>query len=253
MATEAVIRRSIRTQIQTAETPPRRYADAALAVLIVSDVRLYREGMRDNLATRPQFSVVAAAANETEALNLVAEMHPDVVIIDMATRQSLNVARNVRQLDPRPRVVGFGVEEVEGEILACAEAGLAGYVPCDASLDDLVERIASISRGELLCTPRMAAAMFRRLELRQDAPDPRAVGTILTAREREVLKLIDGGFSNKEIAAKLHIEVSTVKNHVHNLLEKLHVRSRMQAAAHLGSHLSVRQRAAGLAFPGDAD
>ena len=217
-------------------------SNGSLRLLIVADVRLYREGMRDSLAQRPQFSLVATAADADEALRLAVEIQPDVVIVDMATRQSLGVARNIRERAPDLYVVGFGVEEIEGEILACAEAGLAGYVPCDASLDDLCARIEGIVRGELLCTPRMAAAMFRRLELRPQANLPQAHGLVLTAREREVLKLIDGGLSNKEIATSLHIEVSTVKNHVHNLLEKLHVTSRMQAAAHLGSHLSVRQR-----------
>ena len=198
--------------------------------------------MRDSLATRPQFSLVATAADADDALRMSADLRPDVVIVDMATRQSLGVVRTIREQAPDLHIVGFGVEEVEGEILACAEAGLAGYVPCDASLDDLCVRIAGIVRGELMCTPRMAAAMFRRLELRRHTDGPQAQGLVLTAREREVLKLIDGGLSNKEIAMRLHIEVSTVKNHVHNLLEKLHVSSRMQAAAHLGSHLSVRQR-----------
>src|SRR5262249_10913963 len=143
---------------------------------------------------------------------------------------------------PQVRVIGFGVEEIEGEILACAEAGLAGYVPCDASLDDLVVRVESVLRGELLCTPRMAATLFHRLETQagNGRGEPQAVA--LTAREREVLRLIDGGLSNKEIAVRLRIEVSTVKNHVHKVLEKLNVTSRAQAAARLGTHVSSRQR-----------
>ena len=196
---------------------------------------------------------MATAGDQAETILLISDLQPDVVIIDMATRQSLDVVRSIRRADPRIRVVGFGVQEVEGEILACAEAGLAGYVPCEASLDELVERTLRIMRGELLCTPRMAAAMFRSLELRKSAYDEGGIGAVLTAREREVLRLIDGGLSNKEIASSLHIEVSTVKNHVHNLLEKLHVTSRMQAAAQLGSHLTVRQRVLGLASQSDLD
>lgn len=217
--------------------------DKALRLLIVADVRLYREGLHGSLSGRPQFSVVGVASDVDEALRLTVDIRPDVVIVDMASRQSLAVIRGIRHQAPNVQVVGFGVEEVEGEILACAEAGLAGYVPCDASLDDLVMRIESVFRGELMCTPRMAAALFRRLELRgqnSDAPQPQ--GLILTARERQVLRLIDGGLSNKEIAVELHIEISTVKNHVHNVLDKLQVTSRMQAAAQLGTHVSVRQR-----------
>ena len=108
-------------------------------------------------------------------------------------------------------------------------------------------------RGELLCTPGWLPRCFAGSSLREPVVEERGISSILTAREREVLRLIDGGLSNKEIAANLHIEVSTVKNHVHNLFEKLHVTSRMQAAAHLGSHVSVRQRALTRAGPHELD
>jgi two-component system nitrate/nitrite response regulator NarL len=253
VAADALVRVSTQRDVPSPGGDGRSAVDPPVRLLIVSDVRLYRQGMQDSLANRPQFSTVAAAGDVAEAVGILDGLHPEVVIVDMATRQSLDVVRTIRLRDPDTRIVGFGVEEVEGEILACAEAGLAGYVPCDASLDDLVERVSRILRGELLCTPRMAAALFRRLELREPRPTQRAFGLVLTPREREVLKLIDGGLSNKEIAARLHIEVSTVKNHVHNLLEKLNVRSRMQAAARLGSHLSVRQRAIGAPDDGIGD
>ena len=223
-----------------------------IRLLVISDVRLYREGMQSSLATRPRFSTVEAVADADGALRVMAKVRPDVVIVDMATRHSLDIVRDLRQqCDASTRIVGFGVEEVEGEILALAEAGLAGYVPSDASLDDLVERVDAILRGELLCTPRMAAAMFRHIELRGPSQHTEALSVILTTREREVLKLIDRGLSNKEIAGALHIEVSTVKNHVHNVLEKLDVPSRLQAAARLGGHVSVRQRSTGPAAPAD--
>jgi len=211
-------------------------------VLIVADVRLYREGMRASIADRPPFAVVGAAANFDEAIRLTLDTRPDVVIVDMATKQSLAIARLIRHHAPQVRVIGFGVEEIEGEILACAEAGLAGYVPCDASLNDLVVRVESVLRGELLCTPRMAATLFHRLETQAEGGQRPPLGVVLTAREREVLRLIDGGLSNKEIAVRLHIEMSTVKNHVHKMLEKLNVTSRAQAAARLGTHVSARQR-----------
>ena len=212
-------------------------------VLIVADVRLYREGIQASLSNLPQqFTVIGAVSNAEEALRRAADAPPHIVIVDMATRNSFAVVRSIRQGLPDAHVVGFGVDEVEGEVLACAEAGLAGYVPSDASLDELVMRVASVHRGELLCTPRMAATLFRRLELRERGAEPQPQAVLLTGREQEVLKLVDEGLSNKEIATQLNIELSTVKNHVHNVLDKLKVTSRMQAAARLGSHVSVRQR-----------
>jgi two-component system nitrate/nitrite response regulator NarL len=148
----------------TPETPVR--------ILIVADVRLYLEGLHASLALRPNFLVVGAASNVDEALALCSGMNPDVAIVDMATKHSLSVVRSLRRHRPVMRVVGFGVEEQEGEILACAEAGLAGYVPSDASLDDLVMRVESVHRGELMCTPKIAATLFRRLEANAHADPP---------------------------------------------------------------------------------
>ncbi|HEX4914312.1 MAG TPA: response regulator transcription factor [Vicinamibacterales bacterium] len=211
-------------------------------LIIVADVRLYREGIHASLSKLPQFLVIGAVGSAEEALKLGIHTAPDVVIVDMATRNSLAVVRTIRQDLPSAHIIGFGVDEVEGEVLACAEAGLSGYVTSDASLDELVAGIESACRGELLCTPKMAATLFRTLEQRRrdEVSQPKSV--ILTAREREVLRLVDEGLSNKEISARLSIEVSTVKNHVHNLLDKLQVTSRLQAAARLGTHVSVRQR-----------
>lgn len=217
-------------------------ATASIRLLILAEVRLYREGMSNSLGSRDRFTVVGAAATLPEALALADTGNPDVIIVDMATRDSLSAVRTLREGMPDIPLVGFGVDEVEGEILACAEAGLAGYVPCDATLDDLVMRIESVCRGELMCTPKIAASLFRRLEARRLATTISPDALTLTARERDVLILIDAGLSNKDIASRLNIEVSTVKNHVHNLLEKLNVTTRAQAAAQLGTHVSTREQ-----------
>lgn len=208
--------------------------DNSVRLLIVADVRLYREGILTSLSNRPPLLVVGAAATLEEALRLTASLSPHVVIIDMATRGRTSIVRGIRDAAPCVSIVGFGVEEIESEILACAEAGLSGYIPCDASIDELVTCIVSVCRGELRCTPRVAATLFRHLEV-HDIGDPRVERHVLTGREREVLGLIEQGLSNKEIALRLHIEVSTVKNHVHNVLEKLQVPSRLHAARRSGT------------------
>jgi DNA-binding NarL/FixJ family response regulator len=212
-------------------------------LLVIAEVRLYREGIRNALAARPHFEVAGTASNAGDALTLIASQQPDVVIVDMATRQSLEIARTIHEqapgIAPALKIVAFGVEELEGDVLACAEAGLAGYVPFDASVDDLAERVESVARGELMCTPKIAAALFRKMHGRSDAEggSPDVVG--LTSREREVLVLLNDGFSNKEIATKLFIEVCTVKNHVHHILDKLQVTSRAQAVMKLSDSRRV--------------
>jgi DNA-binding NarL/FixJ family response regulator len=216
-----------------------RGADSRVRLMIVASVRLYREGMQASLARRPELSILGAASTVEDALGLMIPAPPDIVIIDIAGRDSLMDVRTIRHHLPDLPIVGFGVQEVEAEILACAEAGLAGYVPRDASLDDLVRRLESVHQGELLCTPRIAATLFRRLAAHAHSERSSAEVLSLTAREREVLRLIDAGLSNKEIAVRLHIEVCTVKNHVHHLLEKLRVSSRTQAAARLGAYTAL--------------
>ena len=223
---------------------PRIPGREKVRVLPVAEVRLYREGLASNLGGRENLHVVGMAANREEASMLVASLQPDVVVLDMATRDSLEIVRAISGSAPKVRILAFAIEELDREILACAEAGVAGYVPCEASTDDLVAAIESVMRGELLCPPRTAALLLRRLASLAKGGQTQMPGLSLTGREREIVVLINEGLSNKEIAQRLNIEVATVKNHVHNLLEKLHVSTRAQAAAHLRGGAGRASRAA---------
>jgi DNA-binding NarL/FixJ family response regulator len=202
-----------------------------VAVLIVADVRLYREGLAASLANREHLRIVAASGGRVEALARAREIPPDVVVVDIATRESLELIADLRRESPGSKILAFAVEEVTSDILECAEAGAAGYVAADASIDDLVAAIERIAREELVCSPRIAARLFRRMSERADGWLPGNQSRTLTSRERQVLDFIRQGHSNKEIAQKLNIAEPTVKNHVHHLLEKLEVTSRAQAAA----------------------
>jgi DNA-binding NarL/FixJ family response regulator len=146
--------------------------------------------------------------------------------------------RAVAEQAPATRVVVLGLPAGDQALLDCAEAGAAGYVSRDASLADLKAALQSAVLGELRCTPRDAAALLRRVALlaaQRSGPAP--TGAALTQREVEIAGLIDGGLSNKEIARRLGIEVSTVKNHVHNILEKLQVHRRGEAVSQLRPRL----------------
>ena len=200
-----------------------------ISLLIVADVRLYREGLSGSLGRRGHLTVVGEAGSREAALPLIASHPPNVVVLDMATRDSLAIVRAISSAAPSVKIIAFAVEELDSEILACAEAGVAGWVPREASMDDLVASIEGVAREELVCSARMAATLFRRLA--SLTRTPQLPGDPLTGREREIAALIDRGLSNKEIAQRLKIEVATVKNHVHSILGKLHVASRAQAAA----------------------
>jgi DNA-binding NarL/FixJ family response regulator len=229
-------------QMSAAESSPalRSPGDAvhsdAVRVFILADVRLYREGLARALDQQHGLSVVGTASVCDEALAQLATIPTDIVLLDVAMTNAVATARSLLASTPSLKVVAFAVGDRDDDVLAVAEAGLAGYVPRDASLEDLALAILSAARGEVHCSPRTAATLFRRLATL-------AVGhstgsyTPLTARELEIARLVGRGLSNKEIAAQLSIEVATVKNHVHNVLEKLKLRRRAEVTArvHAGS------------------
>jgi two-component system nitrate/nitrite response regulator NarL len=176
-------------------------------------------------------SVVASASDVTEGLeewNMLDEA-PDVILLDTAPPDADIRIRALLAALPDTRVLALTVPNRESEILAVAEAGIAGFVTSDASVAELVAAIESVARGEALCPPSVVAALMRRLaSLARSWADPTEP---LTIREREILELIDEGLSNKQIAQRLRIELPTVKNHVHHILGKLGVQRRTEAAA----------------------
>jgi DNA-binding NarL/FixJ family response regulator len=201
-----------------------------IRVAVVAEVRLYRDGIAQALERDPRFEVVVVAGTSAEGIALIAERLPDVALVDLATRDGPALVRALLAEAPEVFVVTLGVDEDEDQLLPLAEAGMAGYVSREGSLDDLLATMESVSRGESLCSPRIAAALLRRVaalagEHRRPEPAP------LTAREQQVLALVEQGLSNKQIARALTIQVPTVKNHVHTILEKLQVSRRGEAAA----------------------
>jgi two-component system, NarL family, nitrate/nitrite response regulator NarL len=196
--------------------------------VVVSEIRLYREGIILLLGRDPHLDVIGAAATHRDAGPLLEEA-PDVVLLDTPLA---NADAALAELGaPAQKVVVLGVAEQEADVIAWAEAGAAGYVSREGSRDDLSAALEAAAAGETIASPRMVAALLRRLNaVAHDATSRDATAT-LTPRERQVAELIGEGLSNKEIASVLCIEVTTAKNHVHNILRKLGVSGRGQAAA----------------------
>jgi len=212
-----------------------------IRILIVDDTRLYREGLAQILGRDDRLSVVGVAGERDDALACVRELDPDIVLLHMGMPDSFEILRAMVATAPRTKVVGLRVAETEDEVLACAESGIAGYLLREGSVDDLLSTVESVARGEVLCSPRVAATLLRRVATLAVERRSRAVAANLTPREREIVGLIDEGLSNKEIAFRLSIEVHTVKNHVHNTLEKLKVHRRGEAAARLREDGTARR------------
>jgi two-component system, NarL family, nitrate/nitrite response regulator NarL len=201
----------------------------ALTVVIVGSVRLYREGLAEMISCQPQFEVVATPASGAAALACVCELVPDISLIDMAMLDSVGAVRAIAEAVPRVKIVALAVPETESHILACAEAGVAGYVPRDGSLSDLMATLASVGRGETICSARIAASLLRRVALLANHDQPRSSLGRLTPREAQIMELMEEGLSNKQIARRLRIGLPTVKNHVHNILLKLSAQCRTEA------------------------
>jgi DNA-binding NarL/FixJ family response regulator len=199
-------------------------------VLIASDVRLHREGLATTLAAFGRLTIVGAVAGSDLTFAYLSRCGPDVVLLDMALSGCLGIPAALRA-EPAVKFVAFAVSEGDDGVLACAEAGFSGYVGKDGSAEDLVLTIEGALRGEVLCPPQIAGALFRRLAAVVSSHEPNPSISTLTGRELEIIELVDQGHSNKEIARRLRIGPATVKNHVHNILEKLHVRRRAEAAA----------------------
>jgi two-component system, NarL family, nitrate/nitrite response regulator NarL len=219
----------------------------AIRLLVVIGVRLYRDGIAAMLGARPSFDIVGTAATRSAAVAAARALRPDIALVDVAVPDAIDLIRDVRRDCERTAVVAFAIDELTSDVLRCAEAGAAGYVTSEASIDELAAGIEAALSGELKCSPRMAGELFRRLGKLQPARAGQS-HVPLTARESEVLDYLRSGLSNKEIGRKLCLAESTVKHHVHHLLEKLDVRTRAQAAARSGGReLSARGRGDSLA------
>lgn len=208
-------------------------------VVILSDVRLYREGLAVSLGQDPSVNVVGMGCRMCAPASLI-ELGPDALLLDAPVAQFSRLPSRIREIAPAMKMIAFAVSEVEHEVIACARAGVSAYVPQDASVEDIVTAVHMALRGEMACPPRMAAFLFSHLAgmpVEQGVSDP---ASALTRREREIVRLLELGQSNKEIARELRIEAATVRNHVHNILGKLGARRRGEVAARMRGGLPPR-------------
>jgi len=215
----------------------------SIKVYIVDDNRLLREGLAFMLAEEDGLEVVGAAENGIDALAQMRDLRPDVALIDIGIpgKDGIEVTKTLRQDVPTVKVIILGMLDVTNEIMACIEVGAAGYVLKEASFDYLVETIRSANRGESFCSPQVAASLFSRVaELAGDQIPESSVK--LTPREIQIVNTIAEGLSNKEIAQRLSIEVQTVKNHVHNVLDKLQLHTRLEAVQYARERNMLNKR-----------
>ena len=205
-----------------------------LTTYIIANVRLYREGLAASLAGRDGIRVLGCGDFQTDAVNDACRIRPATVIVGYSGPGFGSTMQRLMHCLPQSRFVVVGSGDGESETLACASLGVSGIVALDASLDELVLTLTCAARGEFRCSPKATAALVRHIAADPVAGSPASAdSSSLTRRESEVAALIEQGYSNKQIARMLDIQLSTVKNHVHRILDKLKVSNRSQAAAQL--------------------
>lgn len=214
--------------------PPSGASSGPIRVLLADDHDLFRQGVRRLLEAADDIDVVSEASNGEQAVRLVEEFAPDVVLLDigMPGLSGIDAARIIKATSPRTGLIMLTVHGEEEFLFEAIKAGAMGYLLKDCTAEELMRAVRVVYEGEGLLAPTMAAKVMHEFAKVRGTQDLAAVMNPLTQREVEILQHVASGLANKEIALRLGISERTVKNHLSNIMEKLHVNSRTQAAVY---------------------
>ncbi len=207
-----------------------------ITVVLVDDNQLVREGIASLVTSVPGFEVVGASGDVEDTLLKIPVVLPDIVLLDygLSDRNSLTVTSNIHADVPALKIILMGLLPLFDEFAAYLDAGATAFIAKDASFEEFLASLQSVAKGQESSLNRMKTSVFERAAaLAASKPPPDVLGAIrLTSREREVIDLLKEGLSNREIASRLNLAIHTVKSHVHNILEKLALRSRLEVVAY---------------------
>jgi two-component system NarL family response regulator len=207
-----------------------------LRVMIVDDHALFRRGLEMVLQDEEDLTLIGEASDGVEAVEKAQELMPDVVLMDvrMPKRSGIEAAGHIKELIPHCKILMLTISDDEGDLYDAIKAGAAGYLLKEIPIEEVADAIRSVWAGQSRISPSMAsklltefAAISKEADERPQMPAPK-----LTDREMEVLRLVAQGLNNRDIAKELFISENTVKNHIRNILEKLHLHSRMEAVVY---------------------
>ena len=218
---------------------------AKIRVLLVEDNRLLREGITAMLNEQPDIKVISATGNG-DALEKARRISPQVVLLDMGLRSqnSLRVAELIKREYPKAEIVVMDLIPVQAEVVEYVKAGVAGFILKDATIDDFLHTIRSVAQGKKVLPPPLTGSLFSQIveyAVKSGKADRLMKSVKLTRREHQVVDLIARGMSNKEISSELNIAVHTVKSHVHNILDKLALHTRLELASYAFSDGMIRK------------
>lgn len=218
----------------------RRVDPAMIRVLVVARSPLHRDGLGHVLEHHPRILVVGRSSTARDALVVLARERPRIALLQLSGARDIPLVRALSNRACATKLVGIAEAISEDTMIDALESGLSALIGPDAGLVELVDAFEAVGRGEFPCSPRTAALLQRRLQelaLSRSA----SAGGRLTPREADIMALVGEGLSNSQIARELTLELSTVKNHLHNIFEKLDVHTRAEAAARLRDAGQIRK------------
>jgi DNA-binding NarL/FixJ family response regulator len=222
--------------VADATAPPSGDSRSRLRVLIVDDHALFRRGLQMVLAQEPDIEVVGEAPDGAEAVEKAKTLKPDIVLMDvrMPKRSGIEATGDIRDALPGVKILMLTISDEEADLYESIKAGASGYLLKEISIEEVADAIRSVWAGQSRISPSMASKLLSEFAaISQRAGDRRDLAAAkLTDREMQVLKLVAQGLNNKDIAEQLFISENTVKNHIRNILDKLHLHSRMEAVVY---------------------
>ncbi len=205
-------------------------------ILLVEDNRILRDGIRAIINKQPDLRIVAVSGGNHDTLQQARRLKPQVVLMDLGLRNEngLRVVGALTKELPQTRVIGMGLIPSQLDIVELVEVGAAGFILKDATIEDVLGTIRAVARGIRILPPLLTESLFTHvINLALRKGKGRLAGAVrMTKREREITALIAEGMSNKEIAHRLNLSTYTVKSHIHNILEKMALHSRLEIAVH---------------------
>ena len=206
-----------------------------IRILLIEDNRLLREGLTVMLKKQPDMDVVATVGNGENILEILRKYKPEVLLLDLGLRDrsSLNLVKIVKKKSPSAKIIVMDLIPMQDDVFKFVQAGVSGFILKDATVTDFLKTIRSVAKGIQVLPSNLTGSLFSQIvdhAINGSKPSVLLDSVRMTKRERQVIELISEGHTNKEIAQKLHLSTYTVKSHVHNILEKLALNTRVQIA-----------------------
>jgi DNA-binding NarL/FixJ family response regulator len=218
-----------------------------IRLLLIEDNRLLREGLAAMLKKQKDMNVVETVGNGENILAIMRKYKPEILLLDLGlrSRNSLNLVKLVNKNFPHSKIVIMDLIPLQSDVFEFVRAGVSGFILKDATVNDFLKTIRSVAKGIQILPPNLTGSLFSQIvehAINESGPSALADSVRMTKREKQVIELISEGHTNKEIAQKLHLSTYTIKSHVHNILEKLALSTRVQIAKYL--HDSVKKKLA---------